>query len=207
MIRLAWLTLFAVLAGSSVATAQQVPPADEIAAGRDLALGVCANCHVISADQRTRPILKPPAPSLPSIANRANTTPASLAEFLRTTHANVRESAGMPNPELNDDQIRRVVSYMTTLRTAAGARPRPGNVANGRHLASTLCSRCHVVTANGAGGWTDAPSFPTIANRPQVTSQSLEAVIEKPHVHMLNLARNANDAADIAAYILSLRTQ
>jgi hypothetical protein len=68
-----------------------------------------------------------------------------------------------------------------------------------------LCSQCHFITTNQAG-WFDAPSFVAIANNPATTSTSLEAIIESPHPKMAPRApRGPSDAADISAYILSLK--
>jgi mono/diheme cytochrome c family protein len=79
------------------------------------------------------------------------------------------------------------------------------DVAEGYKLALSVCSRCHEVTTHGAG-WTNAPSLAEIANRPTTTSASLEAIIETPHPKMsISAARSPSEAADLAAYILSLK--
>jgi|HubBroStandDraft_6_1064221.scaffolds.fasta_scaffold708997_2 mono/diheme cytochrome c family protein len=57
-----------------------------VAAGRRLALEVCANCHVVSADQGRAPILNPPAPAFVEIAARPEVTEASLRKFLSEPH-------------------------------------------------------------------------------------------------------------------------
>jgi hypothetical protein len=63
-----------------------------------------------------------------------------------------------------------------------------------------------VVTPDGPAGWTNAPSFAAIANKPTATSASLQAIIQKPHMKMSSLAqRNPSEAADLAAYILTLK--
>jgi hypothetical protein len=68
-----------------------------------------------------------------------------------------------------------------------------------------LCSQCHFVTTNQTG-WFDAPSFVAIANKPATTSTSLEVIIESPHPKMApRAARRPSDAADLSAYILSLK--
>jgi len=55
-------------------------------------------------------------------------------------------------------------------------------------------------------GWTNAPSFAEIAYSPTTTTESLEAIIGTPHPKMSgSAARNPSDAADLAAYILSLK--
>ena len=56
--------------------------AGTVAAGRRLALEVCASCHVVSADQGRAPILNPPAPAFVEIAARPEVTEASLRKFL-----------------------------------------------------------------------------------------------------------------------------
>ncbi len=79
------------------------------------------------------------------------------------------------------------------------------NVAEGARLAQDLCSRCHVTTGEARLGWTNAPSFTAIANKPATTTASLQAFIQKPHMRMSNLARSRAEAADLTAYILTLR--
>lgn len=79
------------------------------------------------------------------------------------------------------------------------------SVAQGQKLAQQLCSQCHVVTHSGKSGWTNAPRFDAIAADPKNTAASLQAFIEKPHMKMLNLQRKPSEAADLAAYILSLQ--
>jgi len=91
------------------------------------------------------------------------------------------------------------------VRPACAQSP-PGNVEAGHRLAEAYCSQCHVVVKNGPAGWTDAPSFSAIADRPTTTAAWLEEIIRKPHMHMLFVPRSRSDAADLAAYILSLKS-
>jgi mono/diheme cytochrome c family protein len=92
------------------------------------------------------------------------------------------------------------------LPVVAGSVAHAADVAEGHKLAQTVCSRCHVVTGKKGAGWTNAPSFAEIANRPTTTTASLEAIIQTPHPKMLSrAARSPADAADLAAYILTLR--
>jgi cytochrome c1 len=95
------------------AAAQQ--PTD-IADGRDLSLQVCTFCHVVATNQQFPPILRPPAPTFRSIANRSNTTAASLSMFLHTPHKDIPTPADMPNLQLSDEQIGKLVVYMLSLR-------------------------------------------------------------------------------------------
>ena len=88
---------------------------------------------------------------------------------------------------------------------AAATGAHAASVAHGQKLAQSYCDECHVIVRNGPAGWTSAPSFAAIADKPTTTAASLRAFIEKPHMNMLNLARSPSEAADLAAFILSLR--
>ena len=87
-----------------------------VARGQKFAELTCAACHVVSASQQFAPILRDPAPSFDSIANRPTTTEQSLRAFLTTTHSTISNPNGMPNPQLADYQIKEVISYILSLR-------------------------------------------------------------------------------------------
>jgi mono/diheme cytochrome c family protein len=93
----------------------------------------------------------------------------------------------------------------TCLVASAHAQSPRGNAARGQALAESVCTECHVVVRNGPAGWTDAPSFAAIAARPDSTAARLQAIMERPHMHMMYLPRSRSEAADLAAYILSLK--
>jgi mono/diheme cytochrome c family protein len=106
-------TAAASLAVAQQTRVQQVPPApsrSQIAEGRDLALQVCAACHVVSPDQHFAPTLRPPAPDFRSIVNRPTTTDTSLHDFILTPHGK------MPDLTLVGYQVAALVSYMISLR-------------------------------------------------------------------------------------------
>lgn len=98
-----------------------------------------------------------------------------------------------------------VVSVWQAVAWSAMAQPSPADVAAGQRIAQASCSECHVIVRNGPAGWTDAPSFEAIANRPTTTSAWLESFVQKPHIDMMHRIRNDSDAAKLAAYILSLK--
>jgi mono/diheme cytochrome c family protein len=76
--------------------------------GHRIAMSVCSACHAVPSAHT--PILREQAPDLKSIANKSNTTPESLADFLRSpTHP-------MPNPQLTDEMINAVTAYTLSLR-------------------------------------------------------------------------------------------
>lgn len=101
--------------GTSV-QAEEPSASDDIRAGRALSLSVCTACHVVSSDQEMAPILRPPAPSFHSIANRKGVTAESLRRFLSETHRSLGKPGGMPNPQLTEDQVRQAVAFLMSLR-------------------------------------------------------------------------------------------
>ena len=103
------------LTAIGAANAQQ-SKADPVAAGRDIALEICANCHVVAEDQKSAPLLKPPAPSFAEIAARPATNEASLRDFLGKPHGEARRSSKMPAFTLGEFQIAPLVVYIESLR-------------------------------------------------------------------------------------------
>ena len=111
------LGVFAAAAATVAARAEDQPAPDDIQAGRALSLRLCTACHIVLPDQEMAPILQPPATSFRVIANRPGTTEESLRHFLSETHSSMRNLKSMPNPKLNDDQIRQAVAFLMSLKT------------------------------------------------------------------------------------------
>jgi mono/diheme cytochrome c family protein len=110
----ACLTALYLLADSS--SAQEGPSSDDVKKGRDLALLVCSNCHVVARDQPFEPILQPPAASFESIAQRSSISLDSVQSFVSTTHRGLNNPKAMPNPQLLDYQVKQVAAYLLSLR-------------------------------------------------------------------------------------------
>jgi mono/diheme cytochrome c family protein len=91
------------------------PPKDLAAAGHDFALQVCGNCHVVEQGQPA-PLLKPPASSFSSIVAKREVDEAWLRAFLSKPHGNMGRAQKMPNPQLADFQIDKIVAYFQRLR-------------------------------------------------------------------------------------------
>jgi len=89
---------------------------DEVRAGHKLAVLVCGSCHVAAADQPNEPILRTPAASFESIAQRKDVSADWIESFLKTTHRGLDNPNGMPNPQLLDFQIKQVTAYLLSLR-------------------------------------------------------------------------------------------
>ena len=95
---------------------QEKTDSNEVSAGHRLAILICANCHVAAQDQPNDPILRPPAESFVSIAQRKSVNADWLQSYLKTTHRGLDSPKGMPNPNLSDSQVRQVAAYILGLR-------------------------------------------------------------------------------------------
>jgi mono/diheme cytochrome c family protein len=114
--RRAFVLVIALCATAPAARGQESARDEDVRKGRQLAIVVCANCHVSARDQPHKPILNPPAPSFESIAQRKGVDAAWVEAFLATTHKGLDRPRGMPNPELLEDQGRQVAAYLLSLR-------------------------------------------------------------------------------------------
>ena len=56
--------------------------------------------------------------SMVSAGEPPGTSAASLQRFILTTHAEIAEPKGMPNPQLTEDQAADIASYIVSLRSA-----------------------------------------------------------------------------------------
>lgn len=108
----------ATVGGPAAGQAQQHDDRSAAGLGRAVALNVCTSCHVVTPDQEFPPIFDgpPKPPTFSEIANRPAVTDESLRRFITTTHSSVTMPVRMPNPELMDDQVRNVVSYILSLK-------------------------------------------------------------------------------------------
>lgn len=81
---------------------------------------------------------------------------------------------------------------------------RAADVRRGQRLAQDHCAACHQVTAQGSDQVADSPPFADIGRRYGFDVAVIAHVIAGPHPKM-NFAPQPVDAADIAAYIATLR--
>ncbi len=89
---------------------------DDSAAGRALALDLCANCHVVAPDQPRPPVLSPPAASFAEIAASPDATAASLTKFLAEPHGATRRDSAMPPFLLPRAEVEKAVAYLVSLK-------------------------------------------------------------------------------------------
>jgi mono/diheme cytochrome c family protein len=77
---------------------------------------------------------------------------------------------------------------------------------NGFRLASRWCASCHVIAPSQSGPSTDqAPPFATIAARPDFDAVKLTLFLLNPHPKMPDMSLSRGEAADLSAYIGSLK--
>jgi mono/diheme cytochrome c family protein len=79
------------------------------------------------------------------------------------------------------------------------------DVNHGRQVARRWCVSCHLVAANQRQTTTEAPSFRAIARKQDFNVNRLSAFLLEPYPRMPNMSLTRAEAADIAAYIGSLR--
>ncbi|HET9018898.1 MAG TPA: cytochrome c [Acetobacteraceae bacterium] len=82
-----------------------------------------------------------------------------------------------------------------------------GDPVAGRELAERWCKSCHMVAPTDRAISNGAPTFAGLARMPSTTSMSLRVFLHTPHPPMPDLQLSRNQIADIAAYILSLRSR
>jgi mono/diheme cytochrome c family protein len=81
----------------------------------------------------------------------------------------------------------------------------PGDPAAGKAVATSLCRTCHLVSPEDRGPVPDGvPSFMAIGGRAGQTEDGVAAAILGPHPIMPQPPIGNRQAADVAAYIMSL---
>jgi mono/diheme cytochrome c family protein len=81
-----------------------------------------------------------------------------------------------------------------------------GQPGRGLESANRLCAQCHAVRKDRAQSPNEhAPRFQAVAAVSGMTALALSAAINTSHREMPNILLDANDQADIIAYILSLK--
>jgi len=94
-----------------------------------------------------------------------------------------------------------VIPALVSVASAAAA----ADASNGGRLAARWCAACHVVAPNQRGTTGEAPPFATIARRPDFNAGKVALFLLDPHPKMPDMGLTRFEAADLAAYIASLR--
>jgi mono/diheme cytochrome c family protein len=84
---------------------------------------------------------------------------------------------------------------------------RAGNPSSGLAFAMNNCRPCHLVTARqgSAVRFANAPDFSAIAQKKETTPYSLNVWLTNPHPTMPTVTLTPKEAANVIAYIMSLR--
>ncbi len=77
---------------------------------------------------------------------------------------------------------------------------------NGERLGHQWCEACHVVSPTQRRPATDqAPPFATIAKKPDLDAAKIALFLLYPHPKMPDMGLSRTEAADLAAYIATLK--
>ena len=76
---------------------------------------------------------------------------------------------------------------------------------HGADLAKRWCATCHVVGSEQRQASADVPSFAAVAAKSDFSAEKVAYFLLDPHPKMPSFPLNRTEAADIAAYISSLR--
>jgi len=101
----------------------------------------------------------------------------------------------------------RLLAYCVTLMVLACANEiaLAANPDNGSTLAQRWCTGCHVVSGDQIKGADIAPSFASIAERPDFNAEKVTSFLLEPHPKMSNMALSPEEAKDIGAFIAEQR--
>lgn len=76
---------------------------------------------------------------------------------------------------------------------------------NGERLARRWCATCHVVSTKQTGTVSEATPFPVIAQRADFNERTVAFFLLDPHPKMPDMALTRAEAADLAAYIATMK--
>lgn len=76
----------------------------------------------------------------------------------------------------------------------------------GRHIAETLCSRCHQIDAASPNPepTSGAPSFVAISRMPSMSELAIKVFLRTSHPTMPNIVLTSDEIDSVTAYIKSL---
>jgi mono/diheme cytochrome c family protein len=87
----------------------------------------------------------------------------------------------------------------------AGSQAQAADADHGADLAKRWCASCHVVDGGQKQASADVPSFASISSRSDFSPEKVAFFLLDPHPKMPSFPLSRSEAADIAAYIGSLR--
>lgn len=101
--------------------------------------------------------------------------------------------------------LRNVQVLIVVAMGFSGPHAKAADADHGADLAKRWCAACHVVDSGQTQASADVPTFATIARGPDFTPEKVAFFLLDPHPKMPSFPLSRTEAADIAAYIGSLR--
>jgi mono/diheme cytochrome c family protein len=89
--------------------------------------------------------------------------------------------------------------------TVAASTSSAADADHGADLARRWCAACHVVDGDQKQASADVPPFTAIASKSDLSPEKIASFLLEPHPKMPNFPLSRDEAADIAAYIGSMR--
>lgn len=96
-----------------------------------------------------------------------------------------------------------LVAVAASVTFAADVNGDAADVKHGRYLAQRTCVACHIVGEDRRAEFADAPPFEVIVRKYRCEPARLLGALLDPHPKM-NMPLGAQEADDIAAYLLTL---
>lgn len=92
------------------------------------------------------------------------------------------------------------------VQQAATAAPADPAVYRGATVAQQVCAQCHDIgTGVGPAIYAGAPTFASVLDKPDTTSEGLAKWLKSSHPSMPHYVFNDAEVGDLVAYIMSLR--
>ena len=94
---------------------------------------------------------------------------------------------------------------LVALVSASASQAAPPDPEHGERLARRWCAACHVVADSQTLGTDNTPTFAAIAGKPGFDAAHIARFLRDPHPKMPDMQLGGGEAADLAAYIASLK--
>jgi mono/diheme cytochrome c family protein len=101
--------------------------------------------------------------------------------------------------------LKRIPLLMMAVMELGGSPGMAADAAHGGDLATRWCATCHLVEGSQKQANADVPSFAAVAAKSDFSAEKVAYFLLDPHPKMPSFPLNRTEAADIAAYISSLR--
>ena len=79
------------------------------------------------------------------------------------------------------------------------------DASNGKRLAERWCTGCHLVSSSQSTATDQVPPFASIAKMPDFSAAKVALFLLDPHPKMPDMSLSRTEAADLAAYIATLK--